>query len=180
MIIALHLFVIGVLAGLVHILSLFVIPPAMETDVFARLSRLAPDGLHIVAPVEARALPFADPSVAMAVCRYDLAAGPFRVRTGLSETFLAVVFAEEGRGIFSSVSDRAATSGALDVVLATQAQLDRMALLDDGTEAIEEIRVTANRTRGIAILKVLVDRPSSRETAEEVLRNARCDSETLP
>jgi uncharacterized membrane protein len=180
MTLVLHLFVMAVIAGLVHILSLVAIPRTMQDDVFSRLERMAGSGLHIVDPDEARALPFADPAVALAVCRYDLTAGPFRVRTGLSDTFLVVVFAEEGRGIFSSVSDRAATSGALDVVLANQEQLDRIAVLDDRSEAIEEIRVLGTRPRGIAILKVLVDRPSSRETALDVLRNARCDSEALP
>ena len=180
MIVALHLFIVAVVAGLVHILSLLALPGFVKEDVFSRLGEKAEAGLHILEASEARRLPFADPAMAMAVCRYDLTAGPFRVRTGLSETFLVVVFAEDGRGIFSSVSDRAATSGALDVVLATEAQLARINALDDRSEAIEEVRITGSRARGVVIIKVLVDRPSSRERAMDVLRNARCESEALP
>lgn len=176
----LALFIVAVVAGLTHILSLIATPLLLKEDVFSRLGERAGQGLHVLEPEEVRRLPFADPAMALAVCRYDLASGPLRVRTELSETFLVVVFAEEGRGIFSSVSDRAATSGVLDVVLATQAQLDQINALDDRNEAVEEIRVLAQRPRGVAILKVLIDRPSSREKALAVLRAARCEGEALP
>jgi uncharacterized membrane protein len=180
MMMALHLFIVAVVAGLVHILSLVALPNFVREDVFSRLADKAESGLHILDAAEARRLPFADPAMALAICRYDLAGGPFRVRTGLSETFLVVVFAEEGRGIFSAVSDRAATSGVLDVVLAMPEQMARINALDDRSEAIEEIRISGSRPRGVAIIKVLVDRPSSRECALEVLGNVRCESEALP
>lgn len=177
----LHGFVILVFAGLVHIGSVFLIPDIARQDIFSRLAQEAQDGaVTLITPERIRQLPFADPFTAIAVCRYDLSSGPLRVRTSLSQTFLTVVFAEDRRGIFSSVSDRAATSGALDVVLALQPQLDRIAALDDKSEAVEEIRIVAERPRGIAIIKVIVDRPSGREAAEAVLRGAMCQQEDLP
>lgn len=180
MIALLHLFIVAVIAGLVHIASLVAIPRTLADDAFSRLERLAEGGVTILSPEAMRALPFTDPATVVAVCRYDLAAGPLRVRTGLSDTFLVVVFAAEGRGIFASVSDRAATGGALDVVLALPAQRTRIEALDDPDEAVEEIRVTAAHPQGVALLKVFVDRPSGRDAAVDILRGARCENEALP
>jgi uncharacterized membrane protein len=181
MIALLHLLIALVVAGIVHITGLFVLPGTTQDDAFSVFSRQATtDGITLISEENLAQMPFVDPNVAVGICRFDLSVGPFRVRTGLSDTFLAVVFAREQHGILASVSDRAATSGALDVVLATPAQLERMAALDDGNEAIEEVRVPSGQTRGIAIIKVLVDRPSSRLGAEAVIRAVQCGSEALP
>ncbi|MGL5447923.1 MAG: DUF1254 domain-containing protein [Rhabdaerophilum sp.] len=181
MMILLHLLIAGVIAGLMHIAGLFALPRFAHEDAFSVFSRQASgDSITLIAEENLRQMPFVDPHVAIGICKFDLTVGPFRVRTGLSDTFLAVVFAREQHGILASVSDRAATSGALDVVLATSAQLERIALLDDGNEAIEEVRVPSTQTRGIAIIKVLVDRPSSRPVAEAVIRAVQCGSEALP
>lgn len=178
---ALALFVFVLMAGLAHVASLFALPRFLPNDLFSRLEASSPlNTLAMVDDKALRALPHADPAFAVAVCRYDLAEGPLRIRAPLSETFLVIVFAERHRGIFSSVSDRAATGGALDVVLATAPQLQRIAKLDDEDQAIEEIRVSAPRAQGVAMLKVFVDRPSSRARAEAVLREARCATEAIP
>ena len=170
-----------VIAGISHIASTFALPRLVRSDAFSRLEAEAPLNAIAFIPEEtARQLPYSDPAFALAVCRYDLGSGPLRVRVPLSETFLAIVFAEPHRGIFSSVSDRAATGGSLDVVLATQAQLDRIARLDEEDQVVEEVRIVAPRAQGLAIIKVFVDRPSGRERAEAVLREAQCTSEVLP
>lgn len=178
---AAYLLLFVIVTGLTHLGSLFALPHVARTDIFSRLEAGAP--VNTLALIDAKDLstfPYADPAFALAVCRYDLTEGPARVRVPLSETFLAIVFAEPGRGIYSSVSDRAATGGSLDVVVATERQLARIARLDEEDQAVEEIRVTAPARQGLAILKVFVDRPSSRERAEALLREARCESEVLP
>jgi uncharacterized membrane protein len=181
MMVLLHSFIAVVIAGLVHIAGIFALPRMTQEDAFSRLAQYAQEsGIRLVPEEALRDMPFVDPHVAIGICRFNLAEGPFRLRSSLSETFMAVVFAREQRGIFASVSDRAATSGTLDVVLATSAQLERIAGLDDANESIEEVRITASQLRGIAIVKVLVERPSGRETAEGVLRQVQCGSEALP
>lgn len=176
-----HLLLFVVVAGLTHIATIFALPHVARSDIFSRLDMEAP--LNAMASVERSALagwPFGDPALAIAICRYDLGEGPVRLRVPLSETFLSISFATPKRGIFAGVSDRAATGGLLDVVLATEVQMARIARLDDEDQAIEEIRITAPAERGLAILKVIVDRPSARERAEALLRRAQCDSEMLP
>ncbi len=170
-----------VIVGITHIASIFALPRFTHSDIFSRLEADRP--VNALVPVDDKTLrqyPYADPAFAVSVCRYDLSEGPLRIRVPLSETFLVIVFAERQRGIFSSVSDRAATRGSLDVVLATEAQLERITKLDEEDQAVEEIRIMAPRPQGLALLKVFVDRVSSRERAETVLREARCDSEALP
>lgn len=174
-------FVFVVMAVLAHVTSLFLLPSLSRDDSLSRLERgAAINRTVLIEEAEMKALPLVDPAVAMAVCHYDLTAGPVRIRVPLSETFLSISLAQKQRGIYASVSDRAATGGSLDLVVATQDQLDRITRLDEEDQAIEEIRIAAPRSTGLAILKVVVDRPSSRERALDVLRAARCEGEILP
>lgn len=176
-----YLLVCLVVAGITHIGAIFALPRLARSDIFSLLDAEAPT--NALALVDRRALaswPFVDPAVAIAVCRYDLSDGPVRLRVPLSETFLTIAFAQARRGIFASVSDRAATGGLLDVVLATEAQLARISQLDEPDQAIEEIRIVSPNSAGLAILKVFIDRPSGRDRAEAVLTRAQCESEALP
>lgn len=175
------LFAFVVFAGLGHILSLLAVPRLARADAFAWLAQEAP--LHSVAVVEPhrlRSSTHIDPNFALGVCRYDLTAGPLRLRIPLSEAFTSVSFAQGGKGIFASVSDRAATGGTLDIVLATPVQTARIASLDAEDEVVEELRIKATNARGIAILSVFVEQPSARERANAALAQARCDQESLP
>ncbi|HRE21283.1 MAG TPA: DUF1254 domain-containing protein [Rhabdaerophilum sp.] len=176
-----HAILFTIVAGLTHIASIFLIPYLTHRDIYSRLEAGAPvNQLAAIDNDDLKSFPFADTNLAVAVCRYDLATGPLRLRVPLSETFLVLALAERRSGIYSSVSDRAATGGMLDVVVATAPQLDRIARLDDEDQAVEEIRVAAPSLKGLAILKVFIDRPSSREKAEALLRRAQCESEALP
>ena len=175
------LLVAAVTAGLAHVATLLLVPRLLPASAFDRLADEAP--VNAVQPVPdalAAALPFADPAILLARCRYDLGDGPLRLRSRLSASYLAVVFAAERKGIFASVSDRAATSGVLDVVLATRAQLDRIEALDTEGEAVDEIRLVAPAPRGLALFKLVVERPSAREEARELLAQASCETEALP
>lgn len=177
----LHLVIVLIFAGLAHLVSLLLLPLSSERDVFTRVLRLiGTDGVSLIPAAIAEQFAFADSYIALGACRYDLSAGPMRIRTRVSPTFLALVFAEDRRGIFSSVSDRAATHGVLEIVLATPAQLSRIADLDDPNEAVEEIRIEAPSPRGLVLIKVVVDRPSGREIAQTVIQNTRCEIEFLP
>lgn len=170
-----------VVAGLTHILSLFAVPKLAKGDAFHWLAQDAPiHAVAIVEPARMRSSTHIDPNFALGVCRYDLSGGPLRIRVPLSESFTSVTFGELGTGVFASVSDRAATGGSLDVVLATPAQAAKIAALDEEDQVVEELRVRAPSPRGLAILSVFVDRPSGRERANAALAQARCDQEGLP
>jgi len=170
-----------VVAGLAHIVSLFAVPKLARGDAFHWLAQDAPiHAVAIVEPSRLRSATHIDPNFALGVCRYDLSGGPVRIRVPLSESFTSVTFAELGAGVFASVSDRAATSGSLDVVLATPAQAAKIASLDEEDQVVEELRIRAPRLRGLAILSVFIDRPSARERANATLTQARCDQESLP
>lgn len=178
---ALLVFVFALMLVLAHIISLFALPFLTQDDIFSRLERgAATNQIALISEADMKTLPLVDPAMAMAVCHYDLTNGPVRLRVPLSETFLSISLAQRHRGIYASVSDRAATGGSLDLVVATQEQLDRITRLDEEDQAIEEIRIAAPRATGLAILKVFVDRPSSRAGAVAVLHAARCEAELLP
>lgn len=173
--------ILAIFMGLGHILSLFAVPRLAQKDAFTWLAQDAP--LHMVAVVEPRRLRSSthiDPNFVLGVCRYDLSGGPLRLRLPLSEAFTSVSFAQSGKGVFASVSDRAATGGTLDIVVATPAQAARIAALDEEDQVVEELRIRAPTPKGLAILSVFVEQASARERANAALARAHCEQETLP
>ena len=71
------------LGGIVHLATVLLLPRTATQDAYTRLSATAPANgiMALPAPTPDDALlPFMDPAFATAVCRYDLAAGPLKLR----------------------------------------------------------------------------------------------------
>lgn len=175
-----HLVLLFLVSGLAHFASLLAYPTLTKQDAFSRIlvhapeNNMAPIPEHVI-----RDLPFFDPYIRLAACRYNLALGPVRIRAPLSDTYSAIILIEPGRSIYSSISDRAAMQGAVDVVLATKPQLKRIEALSVEDEAIDEVRIQATNPTGLALIKVLMDRPSTLSHVEETLARSTCTSERL-
>jgi uncharacterized membrane protein len=74
---------VAIVGALVHFIVILVIPIVATRDAYARLADLGPVGATIAlarpSPTERR-FPYADPALASAFCRFDLSAGPVRVK----------------------------------------------------------------------------------------------------
>ena len=156
---ALMLLAIAMVAGVVHIASLLLVPRVAPDDAFARLSAFAPSGTVRVLPPAASAadpLPGRDPSIATAVCLYDLDGGPLRVSAALEgQDFVALTLHARSGVAFYGLTDRAGNEGRLDLVLMTAAQRDAAAARDNADGPVRDVRVVAPESRGFVSFDVL-------------------------
>jgi uncharacterized membrane protein len=176
-----HLLIALIVAGLVHLTSVLAMPWLATRDGFHRINGLVADNrMAVLAPAQVREnMPWSDPAVAIAACRYVLDKGPVRVRVAVGATPLTMILLRRGGGIFHSVSDKAATQGILEVVIATEEQMDLIAELDVDDEPVQEIRVVSQDDYGVVLLRGLVPMPSQRADVEAMVGGATCEAERL-
>lgn len=168
-------------AGLVHLTSVLAMPWLAPKSGYMRLGDLAKDNEMTLIPSQsaAPALPFADPSTAVAVCRFVLDAGPVRVRASVGEESMAILFLRKGIGVFQSYSDRAATQGILEIVVATREQMRLITSLDADDEPVQEIRVISEVESGLVLVRAVVPTGSRRTGIEARVAATTCEAESL-
>lgn len=156
---ALTLLAIAMVAGIVHIASLLLMPRVAPDDAFARVSAIAPRNVVTVLPRAASPgdpLPGRDPSVATAVCRYDLDGGPLRVSAALGDQdFVALTLHARSGIAYYGLTDRAGNDGRLDLVVMTSAQREAAEAQDSADKPMRDVRVVAPESRGFVTFDVL-------------------------
>lgn len=174
----------AMVAALVHIVAILIIPLYATHDAFARLSELGPVNATIALPQpspQARLIPYGDPAVASAFCRFDLAAGPLRVKAPADRSGFASLSFHTRRGsIFYALTDRAATHGALEALVLTEDQLRTLAAKDDEDTPVQELRIVSATTTGFVLMRSLSEEPSLYPQAESAARALTCASEPTP
>lgn len=154
-----YLILLGLLgAGIVHIVVLFLLPSYSDRDVWSRLSavaspyetvRLGRDKAGAGVPVPA------NPFIRAAACRFDLADGALHMEAAGSVPFWSLsLYDDNGLNIFS-ISDRAATDRALDVVVANRAQMQKVRA-QPPAEFARSLFMEVDMEEGIALVRVLV------------------------
>ena len=172
-----------VVAGIVHIVSIFAMPRLAPADAFARMSALtAPHRVTLLPPAKPEeGGPFDDPAFAQGVCRYDLSQGPVRLRATLPPDALMLLSFHARQGqIFYSMTDRSATRGKLDVLLLTRQQLDVVEANDPEDELPQDLRIIAPTMEGFLLFRALAEFPGEMAEAQARIRSLTCglDKET--
>lgn len=179
---ALYVLALGlVLGGIVHLASVLAIPALASPNADDRLAAFALRHAVTLLPRAAAGagLPHRDPAIALGVCRYDLAAGPLRVRANAPDGFLSLTFYTPTGGVFYALTDRSAVRGLLDVLVLTQAQLDEVVASDPEDEPISELRLVSPGKEGFVTFRALAGEPGLYPDAEARVRAARCAPEPL-
>lgn len=173
----LTLLAILLVAGVVHVASLLVLPLVAPDDAFARLAAAVPEGAVSVLPragSPGAILPGRDPSMASAVCRYDLARGPLRVSAPLGdEAFVAVTLHSRSGIAFYGLNDRARNEDRLELVVMTPGQLVEARARDAADGPVRDVRVAAPQARGFVLFDVL-PRPGDAAAARRALAAMSC------
>lgn len=168
--------------GIVHIVSILIIPRIAPNDAFARVAaKVEPGTVQILPRAISRqnTLPFRDPALASAVCRYDLAQGPLRVSAAVGDSaFVSVSFHSRFGLPFYGLNDRASNDGKLDILLLSAAQLDNAEAADseDSTIRDRDVRVTSPTMEGFVVFDVL-PRVGGYAAGEQALRSVSCKVE---
>ncbi len=166
-----------VLAGIVHIVTILLIPLLSEQDAASAYMALGGNGQAelIAAPATSLVnLREADPATVTAVCSYDLGAGPVRVVARAGALPLGLTLHRRGGGVLYAITDRAAIRGVLEFVVMTEEQLDQRLARDEDGEAVRELRVISSTQQGLIVARVLTRRPSDRMEAEALATGVAC------
>jgi uncharacterized membrane protein len=171
-----------ILGAIVHLATVLALPRLASRNADTRLEALT--GRHQVAIVPqsegaTHLIPFRDPATALAICRFDLASGPVRVRATPGDSFMAIAFHAPTGGVFYALTDRSAARGALEALIVTPAQLDALQANDPEDEPVRELRLVSPRSTGFVTFRTLALERGQAGEAEALLRTAACAPETI-
>ena len=174
----------AIVAALVHLIVVLIVPSLAARDAYARLPPLAPLDATVALPRSSpseRSLPYADPAIASAVCRYDLGAGPIRVTAPKGRgAFASISFHSRGGMVFYALTDKAATHGVIEAVLATPEDLRALAAQDDEEDPSRDLRIAAPAKEGFVVMRVFSELPSLYPEAEAQAKGLACKPEPIP
>ncbi len=168
-------------AGIVHIVSVLLMPAVAPRDAYARILSAIGDApsekLIPLPPVTpgADVLPFEDAAFAEGVCVYDLARGLLRVAAPADgEDYLALSFHGRAGRLYHAITDHAAIKGKLDIVIGDARQIEA---LQSATDEIptQEVRITAPTKRGFVLVRSFAKRPSDQSRARGRLASVTCE-----
>lgn len=181
---AFYLLAAAMLGALVHFMAILILPLVAERDAYSRLAAIGAVGTTIALPTAEptnRGLPYQDPAVATAFCRYDLADGPIRVREPIGRAGFASLSFHSRRGVvFYALTDRAATHGLMDAVIVTGAQLRALVARDDEDNPSEDLRIVSPTADGFVMTRVFSELPSLYPAATVEAQTLACTPEPLP
>jgi uncharacterized membrane protein len=179
------LFVAAVVAAaaLVHFVVVLLVPVVATHDAYARIAELGATGattpLPRAGPGERR-FPWDDPALAASVCRYDLSAGPLRVKAPVGRAGFASLSFHTRRGsVFYALTDRAATHGRMEAVIVTPAQLRVLVAHDDEDDPSQDLRVASPTVEGFVVMRAFSELPSLYGAAAEQTQTMTCATEPL-
>lgn len=168
-----------VLAGIVHIVTILLIPVLSDRDATSAYLALGSAGKAETISTEAgdRPLPSlreADPVAATAVCGYDLGDGPIRVVAHTGALPLGLTVHRRGGGVLYAITDRAAIRGTIEFIVLTEQQLSERIARDDQGEAARELRILSDTSQGLIVARALAKLPSDRSDAEALATGVAC------
>jgi uncharacterized membrane protein len=181
---ALYLAATAIVAALVHLIVVMLIPLVATNDAYARLSKLGAMNATILLPRVGpgeRMTPYGDPAVATSICRFDLTSGPLRVQAPLGRSGFASISLHTRRGlVFYALTDKAATHGMIEAVVATPAQVRALAAHDDEDDPSTDLRVSSPSSEGLVVMRAFSELPSLYPDAEAQARSLSCKTEPPP
>jgi uncharacterized membrane protein len=168
-----------VLAGIVHIVTVLLIPLLSNSDATSAYLSLGTSGhAELVSPRNTESgLPVpreADPAAVTAICSYDLSAGPMRVVARIGTLPLGLTLHRRGGGVLYAITDRAAIRGVVEFLVMTEEQRDERAARDEEGEAVRELRIVSDTMQGLIVARVLAKQPSDREDAQALATGVAC------
>jgi uncharacterized membrane protein len=181
---AIFLAAVLIVGALAHFIVILIIPVVATRDAFARLQDLGPVDATIAlarpSPTERR-FPYADPALASAFCRFDLAAGPVRVKAPVGRAGFASLSFHTRRGaVFYALTDKAATHGLMEAVIVTPSQLRAFVAHDDEDNPSQDLRIVSATNEGFVLMRAFSELPSLYAAAEAQAKSLICAPEPMP
>jgi len=172
-----------IIAALVHLGVVLLVPRLATRDAFARLAPLGALNETVALPragPKETLLPYADPAVAVSLCRFDLAQGPIRVTAPTGRAFASISMHTRRGLVFYDLTDKAATRGVIGAVLATPDDIRALVAHDDEENPSRDLRIAAPDREGYVTMRVFSELPSLYAEAEAQARQLKCSPEPVP
>jgi len=171
----------ALLGGIVHLIAILILPNTAALDAYTRFAPVAP--VNKVTPVpqptpQNEVMPFMDPAIASAVCRYDLADGPIKLTLPVSAAYTSVSFYTRRSVAYYAINDRAAGRRLIELLLMTS---DQRADLpeDEDVTAADRLIVESPTSTGLIVMKALAPEPGLMPAAQATLERATCQPEPV-
>jgi len=168
-------------AALVHFAVVLLVPIVAAHDAYARLAELGPPGATLALPrgrPNEKRFPWSDPAIAASVCRFDLSAGPVRIKAPVGRAGFASVSFHTRRGaVFYALTDRAATHGQMEAVVVTPAQMRFLVAHDDEDNPTQDLRIVSPTVQGFVIMRAFSELPSLYPAAADQVQMMACATE---
>jgi uncharacterized membrane protein len=164
------------LGGVVHFATVIMLPRTATQDAYARLAPITP--VNAVAslpePTSTQALmPFMDPAMATAICRYDLTKGPLKVTVPVSPAYTSISFYTRSDIAYYAINDRAAGRRVVELDLMTTAQREQLPEEEDVTAA-DRLIVESPSDTGLIAIRALAPEPGLMPKAQAAVAAATC------
>ena len=170
------------LGGVVHLVSVLALPRLATQDAYSRLTPMttlnAVTPLHLADPNNAP-MPFMDPAFALAICRYDLAAGAIKLTVPVSQAYTSVSFYTRNDVAYYAINDRSAGRKVIELDLMTEAQHAELPEDEDVTAA-DRLIIDSPTAAGLIVLKALAAEPGLMPQAQASLAASSCKVQTEP
>jgi len=170
------------LGGIVHLVTVLILPRTASQDAYARLSPIAPVNAVAAIPQlspQNDVIPFMDPAFAAAVCRYDLGNGPLKFTMPVTAAYTSVSFYTRRGVAYYAINDRAAGRRIIELELMTSAQRTDLPEEEDVTAA-DRLIVESPTSTGLIVLRALAPEPSLMTVARNALAAANCQPVASP
>lgn len=175
--------VVGILlGGVVHLVSVLALPRIATQDAYSRLTPLTQ--LNAVTQLASSEpgtapMPFMDPALATAVCRYDLSDGPIKLVVPVSQSYTSVSFYTRNEIAYYAINDRSAGKKVIELDLMTEAQHGELPE-DEEVTAADRLIIDSPTSTGLIVLKALAAEPGLMPQAQASLAAAKCGVQTEP
>jgi uncharacterized membrane protein len=170
----LHALAVIAVAGVVHIITVFRAPAQAKHDAFDRIAASAP--VNSISRLSGSAtesgLPFRDPSMAAAVCRYDLSGGPLRITVDPIDQRFVTFGMHSRKGLtFYGLVVRSTERSRIAMMVLTAAQ-NEASSTDD--EPSRDLRIVAPEKDGFVLIETPNGEAGATTLSEQTLGRVRC------
>ena len=171
----------GVLLGLVvHLVSVLALPKIASQDAYSRLTPLTKLNAVTQLPAADPAntlMPFLDPALSVAVCRYDLSTGSIKLTVPVSQAYTSVSFYTRNELAYYAINDRSAGKKVIELDLMTEAQHNDLPE-DEEVTAADRLIIDSPTSTGLILLKALAPEPGLMPQAQASLAASKCNLQT--
>jgi uncharacterized membrane protein len=172
---------VAMMAGIVHIVTVFGVPRHAVNDPWEEVGKFGPTGAFVTLPRVGGAqatIPGLDPAMAQATCRFVLDRGPIRIKATPPDVYWSLSLYDRSGLHVWGFDNRGAGQRAADVLVADDVQIAQ--LRENPPEELEDVVIVGWKGReGIALLQIFRQQPSLEAETAAALKAAECRSAPL-